>query len=326
MDISSTSHAAGGREPAEFRRSLNEWFGQHGRELPWRGTGDPYRVMVSEYMLQQTTVAAVIPYFKRWMVRLPDIRSLAEADEESILKLWEGLGYYSRARNLHRAALAIMEGGGKIPHDLARLRRLPGIGPYTAAAIAAFAFDECVPVLDANITRVVARLFDFRKPAHSVAGKLSLERAARSLLPPRGGCAHASALMDLGATICRSGKPDCLSCPVSRFCSATHPETLPTKPARPQLIRETECRTFATKGNDVYLVRSAGPRWKGLWTLPPGAPAEVPLVILAYSITRHRVRLEVVRSRPKTGWVAFPKNALPPMPSPHLRALNQLLG
>ena len=326
MDIAATSHAATGQLSAAFRRALGGWFREHGRKLPWRGAGDPYSVMVSEFMLQQTTVAAVIPYFARWMNRFPDIRSLAAADEETVLKMWEGLGYYSRARNLHRAARKIMEEGGKIPHEVTELRRLPGVGPYTSAAIAAFAFDACVPVLDANIIRVVARLFNYGKPANSAEGKLFLERAAHSLLPRRGGCAHASALMDLGATICRSGKPDCPSCPARKFCSATHPEAIPCKPARPRVIAETECRAFATKGHAIYLVRSEGPRWKGLWTLPLGAPSEVPIVVLTYSITRHRVRLEVARARPQGGWTSFSTEALPPMPSPHRRALLQILG
>ena len=311
--------------PGTFRRALGRWFRKHGRELPWRTASDAYSVLVSEFMLQQTTVAAVIPYFARWMERFPDIASLAAADEEAVLKMWEGLGYYSRARNLHRAARAICVAGGGIPHELSDLRELPGVGPYTAAAIVAFAFDGCVPVLDANIVRVIARLFNYRRPVNAAAGKLFLEQAARSLLPLRGGCAHASALMDLGATICRSGKPDCLSCPVRGFCSATEPETIPCKPARPQVIAETEWRAYATKGRAVYLVRSEGPRWKGLWTLPPCAPSESPMVVLSYSITRHRVRLEVARcSRQQAGWTAFPAEALPPMPSPHLRALMRI--
>ena len=292
-----------------------------GRRAP-----DPYSVMVSEFRLQQTTVAAVIPYFARWMERFPDVRALAAADEDAVLKMWEGLGYYSRARNLHRAARAIVGQGGGIPRELSALRLLPGVGLYTAAAIAAFAFDECVPVLDANIIRVVARLFDYRKPANSAAGKLFIERAARSLLPRRGGRAHASALMDLGATICRAGEPDCAACPVAGFCAATRPSSLPNKPARPRVISETECRAYATRRGGICLVRSEGPRWKGLWMLPPGAPVESPLVVLSYSITRHRVRLEVARSRPQKNWASFPEDNLPPMPSPHRRALESILN
>lgn len=326
MDATRTPPAAKAPAPEAFRRSLDRWFRKHGRDLPWRRTGDPYPVMVSEFMLQQTTVAAVIPYFARWMDRFPDVPALAAADEETVLKMWEGLGYYSRARNLHRAARAIVGAGGRVPQDPAELRRLPGVGPYTAAAVAAFAFDKCVPVLDANILRVVARLFNFRGPATTVAGKLFLERAARSLLPRRRGRAHASALMDLGATICRAGVPDCPSCPVRQFCSATDPAAIPRKPARPQVIAETDCRVFATKGGRICLVPSGGPRWKGLWTLPPGPPTDSPILVLSHTVTRHRIRLEVSRSRSRSEWSAFPATDLPPMPSPHRRAVERIIG
>ena len=131
--------------------------------------------------------------------------------------------------------------------------------------------------------------------------------------------------MDLGATICRAGKPDCMSCPVRRFCSAKDPETIPIKPARLKVIAENDFRIFAKKGKDIYLVRSEGPRWKGLWILPPGRSSEPSLIVLAYTITRHRVRLEVARSRPQAGWTAFSEESLPPMPSPHRRAIIKIL-
>ncbi len=325
MDIHSKTNTADHRRAAAFRRSLDRWFRSQGRILPWRRSRDPYAVMVSEFMLQQTTVAAVAPFFERWMKRFPDVRELADADEQSVLKLWEGLGYYSRARNLHKAARAIVAQGGIIPRSVSALRELPGIGPYTAAAIAAFAFDECVPVLDANIIRVVARLFDFRSPVNTAEGRIFLERAARSLLPRRGGCAHASALMDLGATVCRAGQPDCPACPVRKFCSATAPADIPRKPARAQMIAETDCRVFAKRADGVCLVPSDGPRWKGLWLLPPGPPADAPILISNYVVTRHRIRLEVSLSRALKAWRSFPFNALPPMPSPHRRALEQIL-
>ena len=152
-------------EKKEFRQHLRAWFRRHGRDLPWRRTRDPYAILVSEMMLQQTTVAAVVPYFERWMKRFPSVEKLAAAGESEVLTLWQGLGYYRRARNLHASAKKIDgDWSGKFPQDYEGLRALPGIGDYTAQAVRAFAYDEAVPVLDANVIRVVARLFDLGTP------------------------------------------------------------------------------------------------------------------------------------------------------------------
>ncbi|MEI6073200.1 MAG: A/G-specific adenine glycosylase [Verrucomicrobiae bacterium] len=311
--------------PKTFHRALRAWFRKCGRDLPWRRTRDPYAILVSEFMLQQTTVAAVIPYFERWMRMFPDVRSLARADEQAVLGQWQGLGYYSRGRNLLRAARELEEKfGGAIPRDPRTLRRLPGIGPYTAAAVAAFAFDECVPVLDANILRVIARLADFKKPVTTAAGKLFLERTARRFLPDSGGRDHSSALMDLGATVCRAGAPDCAACPLRRFCLAKAPEKIPVKPAKKSLIHERDIRGFAIRGGMVFLTCSAGPRWRGLWLLPPAQPGAKPLLESTFSVTRHRIRMEVVRARASNAWTPFPLTSLPPMPSPHRKALERL--
>jgi A/G-specific adenine glycosylase len=307
----------------DFQNALQQWFQANGRSLPWRDDPSPYRVLVSEFMLQQTTVAAVRAHFARWMRELPDVQTLAAAPEEKVLKLWEGLGYYSRARNLHRAAQAIASNfGGRIPSDPSQLRSLPGVGPYTAAAIAAFAFDQSVPVLDANINRLLARLFDFREDITTAAGRAFLDQAATSLLPRSGGHAHTSALMDLGASLCKAGPPDCPACPVRRFCRASDPATLPKKPAKKAITRVVEWRALAIRKRSVYLIQSPGPRWKGLWLLPPAEPTDSePLASLDYSITRYRVTLHLRDAEPLPDWIPHPLDNLPAMPTPHRNAL-----
>lgn len=306
-----------------FQKALGEWFGASGRSLPWRDDPSPYRVLVSEFMLQQTTVMAVLPYFERWMRSFPNVETLASASEESVLKHWEGLGYYSRARNLHKAAKAIAANfHKKIPRDLDHLRSLPGIGPYTAAAIAAFAFDQPVPVLDANIARVIARLFDFPEDITTAAGRRFIEQAAVELLPQKGGRLHTSALMDLGATICKSGAPDCSQCPVQSFCRATDPASLPVKPAKKAITRLVEWRALAIRRRSVFLIPSPGPRWKGLWLLPPAEPSDTePAASLTYAITRYRVTLHLRETSADPDWRAFDLENLPPMPTPHRNAL-----
>jgi A/G-specific adenine glycosylase len=307
----------------QFHTALASWFAANGRRgLPWRDAPTPYAVLVSEFMLQQTTVATVIPRFKGWMTRFPDIATLASATEAEVLKHWEGLGYYSRARNLHRAANAIATlHSGIIPSDPAALRSLPGIGPYTASAIAAFAFDKCVPVLDANIIRLAARLANFESPVSTAQGMASIERIATALLPPTGGRAHTSALMDLGSIICHAGVPDCLSCPVKSFCKAQSPALLPVKPPRKKTTEVVEARSIAASADGVHLLQSAGPRWKGLWTLPPCTDPEEPVVTITHAITRYKVRLELHASAAEPHWTLFPLDNLPAMPSPHRKAL-----
>ena len=312
---------------ADFNKALQKWFRVHGRVLPWRSNPSPYAVLVSEFMLQQTTVTAVQPYFQRWMKRFPDLASLADAPEVDVMKHWEGLGYYSRARNLHRAAKAVVaQFAGSVPGDLDLLRTLPGIGPYTASAIVAFAFDQPVPVLDANIQRVVARIFDFKENISTASGKRFLDQAASSLLPKKGGRLHASALMDLGATLCRAGQPDCPACPVKAFCRATNPSLLPVKPAKKTITPVEDWRSVSMRKGCIFLVPSPGPTWKGLWLLPPGEPSSEPLAEISYAITRYKVRLRLVDAEPLQDWQAFSLQNLPPMPSPHRRGIEAIVA
>ncbi len=202
---------------------LLAWYDRHARRLPWRSrpgeTPDPYRVWLSEIMLQQTTVAAVQPYFQGFVMRWPRVQDLAAADLDSVLTAWAGLGYYARARNLHRCAKVVTEAhGGRFPKDEAALRALPGVGPYTAAAIAAIAFDRKATPVDGNIERVTARLFAVETPLPKA--KAELRRLAETLTPERRPGDFAQAKMDLGATVCLPRRPRCLACPLVSHCTA----------------------------------------------------------------------------------------------------------
>jgi A/G-specific adenine glycosylase len=206
---------------SEFSNRILNWYAQQGRNLPWRGSTDPYVVWVSEIMLQQTRVETVIPYFERWMRRFPTIADLADASEQDVLTLWEGLGYYGRVRNLHKTARVVMkEFGGELPREPAALRKLPGIGKYTVGAIASIAFGQNVPTLDANLRRVFARVFDVAQAADSRAGEEILWRLAEQQLPKGRAGDYNQALMDLGAMICLPKNPRCLLCPLRVLCRA----------------------------------------------------------------------------------------------------------
>ena len=320
----------------KFRRCLSAWFRRHGRDLPWRRTRDPYAILVSEIMLQQTTVAAVVPYYERWMKKYPTLQVLAKAEESDVLALWQGLGYYRRVRNFVAAATKVRkEMAGVFPQDYAGLRSLPGVGDYTAQAVLAFAYDKPVPVLDANIIRVVARLFDVRVPVDATGGLKIVRSHLEEILPSRGGRNFISALMDLGATVCRAGEPRCGVCPVKPFCAARHPDRLPIKSAKAPIKARAEHAAWMSDGGNVLLQQAEGRRWRGLWRLPPleSAPVAEPAATLGYSIVRERVTLNVYRlSRRALGRSAEPRRmfafeelAHVAIPSPHRRAIAKML-
>jgi len=320
----------------DFSKRLRAWFRRQGRDLPWRRTRDPYAILVSEMMLQQTTVAAVVPYFERWMKRFPCVRELAAADESEVLALWQGLGYYRRARSLHAAATKVgKELNGVFPRDYDALRTLPGVGDYTAQAVRAFAFDEPVPVLDANVIRVVARLFDIRTPVDTAKGLAKVRGKLEELLPAKGGHEFASALMELGALVCRAGRPDCLLCPVKEFCAAKHPEKLPVKAPKAAIKERSEHAAWVSDGKSVLLQQSTARRWGGLWRLPPldGEPPAGPAAELTYSIVRERVTLRIYRTAKRALMAsAEPRKAFSlrelesiAIPSPHRRAIAKVL-
>ncbi len=203
------------------RKLLLAWFRQFQRDLPWRRTRDPYRIWLSETMLQQTRVAAVIPYYERFLERFPDVRALAEAPQEEVLRLWSGLGYYSRARNLQRAAQEIVaKHDGKFPRDFDEALALSGIGQYTAAAILSIAYDAKHAVVDGNVARVLARLEAIRGDLHEAKRWRELRESADSLLDPKSPGEWNQAMMELGAMVCTPRAPKCLLCPIAKFCRA----------------------------------------------------------------------------------------------------------
>jgi A/G-specific adenine glycosylase len=210
-----------GSELRAFRKDLLGWFRRFQRDLPWRRDKDAYRVWLSEIMLQQTRVAAVIPYYERFLERFPTVNALAEAPTEEVLRLWSGLGYYSRARNLQRAAQQVVaKHAGQFPQDQGDALALPGIGTYTAAAILSIAFEQKHAVLDGNVARVLARLFAMRGNLREPARWQKLQRSADELLERKAPGDWNQAMMELGATVCTPGAPQCLLCPVAKYCAA----------------------------------------------------------------------------------------------------------
>lgn len=216
------------RERGAFRQRLLAHFDAHARDLPWREDPDPYGVLVSEFMLQQTRVETVVPFYRAWMHQFPDLERLAAADEASVLLQWKGLGYYRRARNLHALARTLQASGGEVPRDPAALRRLPGVGPYTAGAVASIAFQVVTPAVDGNVRRVLARLLDDPRP-----GAARLEREAGVLVDPDRPGDFNQAMMELGATVCTPRAPRCSACPVVSWCRANRAGTAEERPAPP---------------------------------------------------------------------------------------------
>ena len=230
-----------GRELVAFRKQLLTWFLQFQRDLPWRRTKDPYRIWISEIMLQQTRVAAVIPFYERFLARFPDVDALAEAPQEEVLRLWSGLGYYSRARNLQKAAQQIVaQHGGQFPRDEEAVLTLSGIGPYTGAAILSIAFGAKHAVLDGNVARVLARLGAIRGDLRESRRWQSLQSTAQELLDPKAPGDWNQAMMELGAMICTPRAPQCLLCPVAKFCRARQtgdPESFPEKRKKREAVQ-----------------------------------------------------------------------------------------
>lgn len=257
-----------------FATRIVEWHRRHGRhDLPWQNTRDPYRIWLSEVMLQQTQVTSVIAYYERFLAAFPDIASLAAAPEEEVMRLWSGLGYYRRARHLHQAARRIMQHhGGAFPRELDAIAALPGIGRSTAAAIAAFAFGTRGAILDGNVKRVLARYRAVEGYPASPEVERLLWSIADAVLPTEDIEAYTQAMMDLGATVCVRSRPRCDVCPVAQDCAAfrTHrTQALPTpRPARVLPHRELDVLVIEAEGAWLFERRGATGVWAGLWSLP----------------------------------------------------------
>ena len=260
---------------SSFTQNLLQWYAEYKRALPWRDHPDPYAVWVSEIMLQQTRVETVIPYFEGWLQRFPTISSLAQASLQEVLIQWEGLGYYARARNLHRAARMVMEEHqGRLPVNRQALMALPGIGQYTAGAIASFAFGKDEPILDGNIRRVLARFFDVVEPVRSGVGEARIRELLDRHLPPGKANDFSQALMDLGATICTPRKPKCDHCPVSIGCRSL---ALGIQNQRPVMDSKRELPHHVVTAavihrTDLVLITQRPPHGLlgGMWEFPGG--------------------------------------------------------
>jgi A/G-specific adenine glycosylase len=326
------------RDPAwvvGVRRSLLEWYDEARRELPWRADRDAYRILVSEFMLVQTTVAAVIPYYERFLRRFPDVRALAEAEESEVLKAWEGLGYYRRARQLQAAARQVVQRhGGSIPDDAESVRALPGVGPYIAGAVLSFAFDRPEPIVEANSQRVLARLVALRDDLKSAAARRCIWQEAGRLVPPRRAGDFNQALMDLGAMVCTPRQPSCLLCPVASFCWARRlglQDVLPrTTPKPPPTAVSEACAVVSRRGRILIVRRGPGRLWEHFWEFPTihvagadpagrsfaspitlaegvrrltgiTADLEPPSATIRFGVTNYRVTLEVSRGEARSG-------------------------
>lgn len=349
----------------DFSSRLLAWYDQHQRALPWRrpphtaphALPDPYYVLVSELMLQQTQVATVIPYFHRFIARFPTIADLACAPEQEVLRLWQGLGYYSRARNLQAAAQKIVSHfQGHVPAAPADLLSLPGVGRYTAGAVASLAFGRRAPILDGNVARVLCRLDGIRQSPRHPAVRQQLWTRAEQILPHRRLADFNSALMELGALVCTPRSPQCLLCPVQKQCEAfaadIQEQIPPPKKAEPTPLLKR--RTFCIRSGRRYLIeqRPARGRWAGMWQFitvetDPSLTllSQLPLKIskprkigqIAHTLTHRRYEFEVFtcqaqsRRLPKPvprplQWVTLAELADYPFPRPHLKMVEMLIS
>jgi A/G-specific adenine glycosylase len=320
---------------ADLRERLVGWYADAQRRLPWRADHDPYRILVSEMMLVQTTVTAVIPYFERFLSRFPDFRALAAATEAEVLKAWEGLGYYRRARQLHATARTVVQQhGGVMPDDPIAVQALPGVGRYVAGAILSFAYDRPQPIVEANSQRVLARLLAIKADLKTSATRERIWRAAERLVPTEGAGSFNQALIELGALVCTPRQPACLVCPVAGLCEARRlglQDLLPVMTPKPAPLAVTEACAIVRRDACVLIVqRGLGGLWEQFWEFPTihvdgvdpagrsfGAPVDLaegvkrltgirigpaaPVKSINYSVTNHRVKLVAHMANARSG-------------------------
>lgn len=326
--------------PAALPGLLLEWFSRYQRPLPWRSEYDPYQVWLSEIMLQQTQMDRAVVYFQRFTSRFPDVAALAQGTEDEVLRLWEGLGYYSRARNLLKAAKAVMEShAGRFPDDLDALAALPGVGAYTAGAVRSIAFNQPAAAVDANVERVLSRVYDIAEPVKNPAVRKRIAALAAGHIPPGRAREFNQALMELGALICRARDPACPQCPLAQVCQALASGTVALRPvkAQPRPVVPIGVGTGVILHEGLFFIqkRRLGGVWGGLWEFPGGQmePEETPehtavrevleetgfavrpagkLAVIKHAYTFYRVTLHAYLMRLPQG--------TPPAPEPQLNA------
>ncbi len=323
---------------APLAADLVAWFEREGKSYPWRDTCDPWYILVSEVMLQQTTISTVIARYTPWMEQFPTPRHLAEASEEQALRSWEGLGYYRRVRNLQAAAKAIVEcHAGQFPREEADIKVLPGIGDYTLGAVLSFAYNQAAPLVDANVSRVLARVFNDPTPIDSTAGKKRQWQQARELLHPTNARAYNSALMELGQCICSIAQPQCLICPIRAHCRATEPEKLPVKQAKATItaVEHWDIFHLDPKRGLLMVQQADSKRHAGMYRFPSRTKAQAKqhtlLAKQKYSITRYKVTRYLHQApahfTPAEGEVFIPLDQLTatPMASPDRKMVDKFI-
>lgn len=330
--------------PPKFQAALCKWFQSEGKTYPWRETSDPWHILISEVMLQQTQVSTVLNknFFTKFTKKFPTPASIARASEQKILSAWEGLGYYRRVRNLQKAAIAICElHDGFFPKDYDEILSLPGIGKYTAGAVSSFAYDLPQPIVDANVARVFSRLFNYQQRVDTTTGQKQLWLWAENLLSQKHPKIYNSALMELGQQVCSNKSPQCNICPIKEFCTTTVPENLPLKKAAKKTVLVDEFALFVIDDKKRILLQqeASQQRRAGMWKLPlrdHSQTENLPLLSKSsYAITHHKVTLRVLQcaaeSLPLTPsevtekWHSISELAEIPMPSPFRKALDNLL-